>query len=666
MAETVNRRIFISYARRDGTKLALRLQMDLTAAGFDVWLDTQRIEGGASWTVEIEEAIDRAQVALTLLTPGSYASEICRAEQLRSLRKGKCVIPLLAMSGCDIPLYLEPKNYRDFTHEDAYANRFQSLLGDIEGLNGVHLPPSYRTTPATYITAPPTVANYIDRPEALRLLRDRLFEADGHRAIALTALEGMGGVGKTVLAQALFKDEVVRQAFPDGLVWITVGREPTYDLGARLREIARVLGGASDETVTPETLYRTTIADKAALIVIDDIWSSADLDCFLAESARSRFVFTTRDAGIARFRGGRPHRVDLLDEVQSRELLGLWAGLEVGQLPVAAEDILRECGGLPLALSTVGALLREGSPAEWGDTAGLLRDADLAAIEEQLPPGQQSFFRAIDFSVKALAPEMQGRYERLAVLLEDMPAALPVLETLWNVGEVEARRIGRRLAVRSLAQRDGEGGIRLHDLQLDYVRAKYPDREVLKLIRGAVRLSANVIEKDARQFASQVVGRMLPHLEVPAIKRFLDEIVAGAPTPWLRPLHPALIPPGGPLLQTLEGHSDRVNGVAVTADGKRAVSASYDMTLKVWDLENGHALHTLEGHSGAVQAASKSGLDWTIVRVPYITEGTLTKNYRADLKRPPSSRISRADIAYAVVMQLKERRYVKAAPFVGT
>lgn len=150
MAETVNRRIFISYARRDGTKLALRLQMDLTAAGFDVWLDTQRIEGGASWTVEIEEAIDRAQVALTLLTPGSYASEICRAEQLRSLRKGKCVIPLLAMSGCDIPLYLEPKNYRDFTHEDAYANRFQSLLGDIEGLNGVHLPP------ATAPRRPPT------------------------------------------------------------------------------------------------------------------------------------------------------------------------------------------------------------------------------------------------------------------------------------------------------------------------------------------------------------------------------------------------------------------------------------------------------------------------------------------------------------------------------
>jgi hypothetical protein len=510
--------IFVSYARRDGADLALLLQKDLTAAGFDAWLDKQRIEGGASWTAEIEEAIDRAQVVLALLTPGSYTSEICRAEQLRSLRKGKCVIPLLAAPGSDIPLHLEPKNYRDFTQKQAYAGSFQSLLGDIEGRNGVGLPPTYRTTPASYITAPPTIANYINRPEAIRALRDRLFEEDGHRAIALTALEGMGGIGKTVLAQALYKDEVVQQAFPDGLVWITVGREPTHDLTPRLREITRVLGGGSEEAVGTETMYRTTIANKAALIVIDDIWSKADLDPFLAESPRSRFLFTTRDSSIARFSGAREHRVDLLDAKQSRELLALWAGLEVAHLPPTANDILDECNGLPLALSTVGALLRGTALTEWGDTAHLLHNADLAAIEEQLPPGQQSFFRAVEVSVKALPPKLQHMYSSLAVLLDDMPAPLPVLETLWNVGEAEARQIGRQLADRSLAQRDvTSGGIRLHDLQLDYVRARYADSEVLVLIHGAVRLSAHVIEKDPRQFASQVLGRLLLYRDTPAI-----------------------------------------------------------------------------------------------------------------------------------------------------
>ena len=40
-------RIFISYARKDGALLAQRLQSDLTKEGFDAWLDTQRIAGGA-------------------------------------------------------------------------------------------------------------------------------------------------------------------------------------------------------------------------------------------------------------------------------------------------------------------------------------------------------------------------------------------------------------------------------------------------------------------------------------------------------------------------------------------------------------------------------------------------------------------------------------------
>jgi len=43
--------IFVSYARRDGAELAQHLQKDLTVAGFYVSLDTQRISGGASWTV---------------------------------------------------------------------------------------------------------------------------------------------------------------------------------------------------------------------------------------------------------------------------------------------------------------------------------------------------------------------------------------------------------------------------------------------------------------------------------------------------------------------------------------------------------------------------------------------------------------------------------------
>ena len=58
MLEPRRQLVFISYAHTDGAELALRLQQDLAACGFDVWLDKRRLTGGASWTVQIERAID--------------------------------------------------------------------------------------------------------------------------------------------------------------------------------------------------------------------------------------------------------------------------------------------------------------------------------------------------------------------------------------------------------------------------------------------------------------------------------------------------------------------------------------------------------------------------------------------------------------------------------
>src|SRR5436309_9220434 len=124
MASAGGGSVFISYARKDGAELANRLAGDLKREGFEVWLDTREIAGGTTWTKEIEDALDRADVVVTLLTSGSYASEICRAEQLRALRHGKCVIPLRAQAAGEIvPLHLEGKNYRDFTR--AYDASFR-------------------------------------------------------------------------------------------------------------------------------------------------------------------------------------------------------------------------------------------------------------------------------------------------------------------------------------------------------------------------------------------------------------------------------------------------------------------------------------------------------------------------------------------------------------
>ena len=636
-------KIFISYARKDGKDLALRLQNDLTQQGLDVWLDTQRLHGGANWTAEIETAINQAHSVLAILTPGSYNSSICRAEQLRALRKGKPVIPLIGQSKTDIPLHLETANYRDFA-AGSYSDQLRLLLQDISaGTNTVLIKQKFRTT---HVTVPPLPRNYLPRPEMLASLRDLVVNDEPGSLIALTALKGMGGIGKTVLAQALSQDEVVQQAFPDGIVWNTVGKEPAYNLITRLQDVRLALGdepGANESELHSINRYRTILKEKAALVILDDVWRSQDIEPFLAESPRSQLLFTTRDADIVNATGARLYQTDLLTPEQSRALLARWAEPATGNLPPEANDLVSECGRLPLALSMVGAMLRGKPPSHWGHVLALLRRADLQKIRAQFPSYPHAdMLRAIQVSVDALEGPFRNHYLALAVLLDDMPVGSAIQQTLWNVDAAEALEIAERFVSLSLAQRDGDAGIRLHDLQLDYVRTQYPaDPQTLDLIHGAIRLSSHVIEKDPNQFASQVEGRLLLHRNNPAIAQWSDEIAAASPRPWLRTIGASLHPPGSGLLRTLagsylafgvavtadgrcavsasldktlkvwelesgrelralQGHSDRVNGVAVTADGRRAVSASDDKTLKVWELESGRELRTLQGHSAPV------------------------------------------------------------------
>ena len=129
-------------------------------------------------------------------------------------------------------------------------------------------------------------------------------------------------------------------------------------------------------------------------------------------------------------------------------------------------------------------------------------------------------------------------------------------------------------------------------------------RDDLRLLQGTLRLSLHVVTKDAGQFASQMRGRLLAHQDKPGIAAFLEDLDACAPRPRLWPLWPTLEAAGGPMLRVLEGHTDTVRAVALSADGRRAVSGSSDKTVRVWDLEGDQPPRVLEGHTGAVKAVA--------------------------------------------------------------
>jgi hypothetical protein len=89
---------------------------------------------------------------------------------------------------------------------------------------------------------PAHVQEQLHEMSRARAQHDSLFAEDHRQAIALTALAGMGGIGKTVLAKALTDDEVTQQAFPDGIVWLTAGKDRKRDFIKEMRDIAQALG----------------------------------------------------------------------------------------------------------------------------------------------------------------------------------------------------------------------------------------------------------------------------------------------------------------------------------------------------------------------------------------------------------------------------------------
>jgi len=116
--------------------------------------------------------------------------------------------------------------------------------------------------------------------------------------------------------------------------------------------------------------------------------------------------------------------------------------------------------------------------------------------------------------------------------------------------------------------------------------------------------AASLLEHVTRVYAIQEVAYMA---ESSWLKRIWDNLTGHTYVPSSEaandtPTAPQPITPpvGLTLLHTLEGHTDRVDPLAWSPDGKLLGSGSKDQTVRLWDLTTGALLHTLEGHTGWV------------------------------------------------------------------
>jgi hypothetical protein len=340
--------------------------------------------------------------------------------------------------------------------------------------------------------------DYVDRPEIRQKIKFKLIDCSVSRpgTLVVSAIYGLGGVGKSVMAAALAHDREVQDVCGDGVLWVTLGQNP--DLLPCLYGWVQALG---DYDFNPTTIdsasshLRSLLRDKKMLLVVDDAWQSDHVTPFQVGGEGCRVLVTTREAHVHD-----AERIDMevMSEAEALELL--LSKAQVKLLTVEEEEkakqLIGAVGGLPLAVDLAGAQIADG--LSWDE---LLRDleAEIAYLESLDRPNAEgvrdektrkrlSLKASLNLSLKILTAEQLQQFAWLGVLPEDVSIQPDMAATLWSVSQRQAGAILRTFRAKSLLLSGVQGigqasNYRLHDLMHDLARGLLT-REGEKAIPG--------------------------------------------------------------------------------------------------------------------------------------------------------------------------------------
>ncbi|MCP4542518.1 MAG: apoptotic protease-activating factor 1 like protein [Chloroflexi bacterium] len=365
-----------------------------------------------------------------------------------------------------------------------HATQIGVVEGDVHVTTYTGHPPNYYAP----FQPPPLPSHFVPRPEVTQPLKARMLAESESTpgTFVISAIHGLGGIGKSTLAVALARDAEIGTHFSDGVLWATLGQEP--DILSLLSEWIQALG---DHKYKPTIIegasahLRTLLSNKAALLVIDDAWDAEHVFSFCVGGPRCRTLVTTREGVIARAVGATLYDLDVMSPNQALALLAARLGRDLadGTERDTALALADAVGYLPLALELAAAQVADG--VLWAELLEDLRQEiarlesldDLAAdqVRDEGLRKRFSLHASFQLSLRRLPDEQRARFAWLGVLPEDVSLTTAMTSTLWETQTREARRILRFLQDKALLQRgaprpDGTPTYRVHDLLHDLAR----------------------------------------------------------------------------------------------------------------------------------------------------------------------------------------------------
>ncbi|GLT32031.1 hypothetical protein SLA2020_067250 [Shorea laevis] len=323
-----------------------------------------------------------------------------------------------AKKKCFFGLCLNPKSrYQLSKKAEENSKTIDKLVNEARGFN---LPLSHIPALPKEVAAPVKgFEDFYSRKDVLK----RIMEALQIPSSSIIGVHGMPGTGKTMLAK-----EVKRKAEQDKLF----DRVPMalVSRSAELKKIQDQIAGGLDRDQLPTGITTQDAAKrikerlkkmKKVLIILDDIWGSEidleELGIPLGnepktieggssgeEYAECKILLTSRDSNALSLMGSQQNfPLHQLKDEEAWELLKRIVGdrVESDDIHSAAIEIVRKCGGLPLAITTVAKALKNKEPYVWMDAARILKWPS----SENFEGISENVYSAIEFSYSNLGRE---------------------------------------------------------------------------------------------------------------------------------------------------------------------------------------------------------------------------------------------------------------------
>ncbi|MBT2405760.1 tetratricopeptide repeat protein [Streptomyces sp. ISL-87] len=359
---------------------------------------------------------------------------------------------------------------------------------------------------------PATVPDFTGRTPFVAELGAILAGAEG-QVMAVSALAGIGGVGKTTLA--VHVAHAARPHFPDGQLYVDLQgteprpAEPEAVLGSFLRALGTPDTAIPDSPAERAALYRSTLDGRRVLVLLDNARDAAQVRPLLPGTSGCAALVTSRVrmSGLA---GAHLVDLDVMSPDEALQLFTRIVGAErVGAERQAALDVVGACGFLPLAIRIAASRLA--ARRTWTVSVLAAKLADERRRLDELQSGDLAVKATFELGYGQLEPAQQRAF-RLLGLADGPDISLPAAAAVLDLPEHDTEDLLEALVDCSLLESAAPGRYRFHDLVRLYARACAERDEQPPSSRDAAldRLLDFYLATASRVYALERPGDRLP------------------------------------------------------------------------------------------------------------------------------------------------------------